>query len=258
MAAKAKIFLEVLNRRKQIEDYLTNLKIERAKEDSILIIKDEPPRNVLVQKSISDSSRASQKARNDSLQLARLKIIRLQHEMDSIQNAMLKVKNDSVKFAMLKQQSDSLLYSLRKTKSDSGEIVRQLALSKSLFSYSPEKPHAVGILMNKVDPVYVTEAKNAFNRYNQENFYNKTFEINTISLNDTLKLMLINGFDNSDAAVEYAVKAKKMAPRDIVPWLPVAKYSLLVITDQNLEVLKTNKDIRAYKKFLDASYPGKF
>ena len=258
MAAKAKIFLDVLSRRKQIEDYLTNLKIERAKEDSIIIIKDEPPVKVLVQKSISDSSRAAQKARNDSLQLARLKIIRLQHEMDSIQNAMLKAKNDSVKFAMLKKQSDSVLYSLRKTKSDSGEIVRQLALSKSLFSYTPEKPHAVGVLMNKVDPVYVTEAKNAFNRYNQENFYNKTFEINTVSLNDTLKLMLINGFENSDAGLEYAEKAKKMAPRDIVPWLPVAKYSFLIITDQNLEVLKMNKDIQAYKKFLEASYPGKF
>jgi len=295
MAAKAKIFLDVLGRRKQIEDYLTNLKIERAKEDSIVVTQDAPLRNNIAYKPIIDSLKALQKTKGDTSQLARAKIntalamqkkndsikiavpnmifdraqltkiksdsaqiSRLQHEMDSVQNAMSAAKNDSAKFAKLKKQADSILYSMKKMKSDSAQIAKQLSSFKSSFAYTPDRPHAVGILMNKVDPVYVSEAKNAFSRYNQENFYNKTFDINTVSLNDTLKLMLINGFENSDAALEYADKAKKMSPRDIVPWLPVAKYSFLVITDQNLEVLKTNKDIQAYKKFLDASYPGKF
>jgi tetratricopeptide (TPR) repeat protein len=271
MAAKAKNFLDVLGRRKQIEDYLTKLKIERAKDDSIVVIKDEPVRTTLAQKPISDSLRALQKAKNDSLRLAidvqkkndsvklaMAKISRLQHEMDSIQTAMLQAKSDSAKFARLKKRADSVSSTINKMKLDSAQIAKQLSSFKSSFSYNPDKPHAVGILMNKVDPVYVSETRNAFNRYNQENYYNKTFEIINVPLNDTLKLVLINGFENSDAALEYFDKVKKMAPREIVPWLPVGKYSFFIITDQNLEVLKTNKDIPAYKKFLDASYPGKF
>ncbi len=261
LAQKAKTFLDVLGRRKQIEDYLTNLKIERAKDDSVAITKDEPTRNILGQKPISDSSRALQKARNDSIQLAIARTnaaITLQKKMDSIQNAMLSAKNDSAKFKSLKKQADSILYSMKKMKSDSAQIAKQLSSFRSSFAYTPDKPHAVGILMNKVDPVYVTETKNAFTRYNLENYYNITFDINTVVLNDTLKIVLINGFENSGAALEYFDKAKKLAPREIVPWLPVGKYSFLIITEANLEVLKMNKDIPAYKRFLDASYPGKF
>ncbi|WEK33731.1 MAG: hypothetical protein P0Y53_14665 [Candidatus Pseudobacter hemicellulosilyticus] len=40
LAEKAQIMIDVLNRRKQIEDYLTNLKIERPKEDSLTWIDD--------------------------------------------------------------------------------------------------------------------------------------------------------------------------------------------------------------------------
>ncbi len=295
MAAKAKIFLEVLNRRKQIEDYLTNLKVERAKDDSVVVTHEEPLRNSIAYKPFIDSLRAIQKAQQDSSQPARSKlnpalvaqqkndslkigmnnlifdraqltkiksdsaqITKLQRQMDSIQNSMSAAKSDSAKFAKLKRQADSILYSIKKMRFDSAQIVKQLFSLRSSFVYAPEKPHAVGILMTKVDQVYVNEAKNAFSRYNQENFYNIIFDLNTVSLNDTLKLLLINGFANSGTALEYADKAKKMAPRDIVPWLPVGKYSFLIISDQNLDILKTNKDIPAYKKFLDASYPGKF
>ncbi len=256
MAAKAKIFLDVLGRRKQIEDYLTNLKIERAKEDSIVVTNDAPPK--MVQKTITDSSRSAQKARNDSLEVARKKLLKMQHYMDSIQNAMLLAKNDSLKSAMLKKKADSLSASITSLKADSGYISRQLAASKSPFIYAPHRTQAIAILLNKVDPVYVTETKNAFNRYNQENFYNKTYDISIAPLNDTIKIVIINGFENSDAALSYLNSAKKLAPREIVPWLPAGKYSFVIITAENLETLKANKDVPAYRKFLSASYPGEF
>jgi len=243
MANKAKTFLDVLSRRKQIEDYLTRLQIERAKEDSIVITEDKPSGNKIVQQAISDSARAAQKAKSDSLEKARLKMVKMQHEMDSIKNALQIAKNDSLKMAMLqKMKRDSLL----------------MVAMKTGFIYNPDKAQAVAILMDKVDPVYVNETKNAFNRYNQENFYNKTFDISIVPLNDTAKLVVISGFENSDAALAYLDKAKKTAPREVVPWLPVAKYSIIIISTENLEALKINKDIPAYKRFLNASYPGKF
>jgi hypothetical protein len=218
---------------------------------------DAPPKNNLVQKTISDSSRALQKARNDSLEASRKKILKMQHDMDSIKNAMLLAKNDSLKSAMLKK-ANSLSDSINKIKSDSLHIAQQLAALKSSFSYAPKTPQYVAILMNKVDPVYVSETKNAFNRYNQENFYNKTFDISITQLNDSMRMVLINGFANSDEALDYMDQAKKHAAREIVPWLPVAKYSFLIFTNDNLELLKNNKDIPGYRKFLNASYPGKF
>jgi hypothetical protein len=69
---------------------------------------------------------------------------------------------------------------------------------------------------------------------------------------------VISGFGNAVAALDYLDKAKKAAPRDIVPWLPAAKYSFIIITDDNLALLKSNIDLPAYLKFLSSYFPGKF
>ena len=58
------------------------------------------------------------------------------------------------------------------------------------FTWSPDKPQYVVMLMTNVDPVYVTESKNAFDRYNRENFYGKNYEIDKQSLSDTTKMMV--------------------------------------------------------------------
>ena len=193
------------------------------------------------------------KVKADSAQIAKL-----QQQMDSIQTAMLQAKNDAEKMAKLKKQADSISNSMKKAKADSVLTAQKIASFKSAFAYAPDKPQAVAILMNKVDPVYINETKNAFSRYNQENFYSLPLEITTVPLNDTIKLVLIKGFVDANKALEYMGKAKIGAPRDIVPWLPVGKYSFWIITDQNLETLISNKDITGYRKFLEASFPGKF
>lgn len=216
MAIKAKTLLDVLGRRKQIEDYLTNLNIERAKDDSIAV----------------DTSNAV-----------------------AINNLPPQPKAVDIKS---KPVVDSSQLVKPKLKADTAQASRKITGFVSAFTYTPEKPHGVAILMNKVDPVYVTETRNAFNRYNRESYYNKTFEINNVVVDDTTKLVIINGFENAETALEYLQKAQKVAPREIIPWLPPAKYSFLIITADNLEVLKNNKDMSTYKKFLTSYFPGKF
>jgi hypothetical protein len=150
---------------------------------------------------------------------------------------------------------------------DSGQVVlkkpdstqlRKQALFVSPFIWSPDKPQSVVLVMTKVDPVYVTESKNAFDRYNRETFYGKNYETSQLALSDTSKMMVIHGFDNAALALAYLDKAGNAAPREIVPWLPVNKYYFIIIDDQNLEILKANKDIRLYKKFLSVYSPDKF
>ncbi len=150
---------------------------------------------------------------------------------------------------------------------DSGQIVikkpdsiqlKKQALFVSPFTWSPSRPQSIVLVMTKVDPVYVTESKNAFDRYNRENFYGRNYETSKQEINDTTKMMVIQGFDNATAALAYLDKAGNAAPREIIPWLPVSKYFFIVIDDQNLEILKANKDLQLYRKFLSVYVPEKF
>ena len=50
---------------------------------------------------------------------------------------------------------------------------------------------------------------------------------------------------------------KKAAPEE-VSWLPANKYSFLLISEDNLQLLKTNKDFPAYIGALNKAFPGKF
>jgi hypothetical protein len=292
MAEKAKTFLDVLSRRKQIENYLTNLKVERAKEDSVVTIDDrtvtrtmdtsrmkkqntddtsdivKTKRNIgALQPGKQNQNDTSQsggpKIKITNTQLIQIKtnatqLAMLQHQMDSIENVGKKLHADSVQTAIAKAKMDSIRNVLQKLKSDSERLIKNLQTQQSVFAFAPDKPHNVALLITKVDPVYVTETRNAFNRYNKENYYNKTMTINNISLDDSMKLVVISGFDNATDALSYMEQARKIAPREIISWLPAAKYSFIIISDENLERLKANKDLTEYRKFLSAFFPGKF
>jgi len=109
-----------------------------------------------------------------------------------------------------------------------------------------------------VDPVYVSEARNAFSGYNQENFYSQQLTAENASLNDSVKVLVIGSFPTDKDALTYLTNARALAPRQIVPWLPADKYSFLIISGANLQLLLNNKDLNAYRQFLSAAYPGKF
>ena len=114
------------------------------------------------------------------------------------------------------------------------------------------------IILNKVDPVFGNEAKNAFARYNSEKYYNKTFSSSVLNIDPENKLLLIGPFDNAQAAMDYIQQVKPKAASDIVPWLKPDKYSFWIISEQNLGILQSNPDIAAYKRFLEQNLPGKF
>jgi hypothetical protein len=176
-------------------------------------------------------------------------LAQLRRTVDSLQAAMQKAMADSLQMAKLKSQADSAKAAIRKLQADTAQLAARIRTSNSPFAYTPDKPHSVMIVMDKVDPVYVTEARNAFNRYNQENFYGQSLTIDNSSVSDSLKLVVIGSFENAGAALDYMHKAQASAAREIVPWLPVNKYSFLIISGTNLDLLLNNKDMPAYKRF---------
>ena len=110
----------------------------------------------------------------------------------------------------------------------------------------------------KVDVMFINEAKNAFTRYNKEKYYNQTFEASIVPLDEDRKLLIISGFTNAADAVSYVQEARKIAHLEIVPWLKNDKYSFSIMSDSNLPILLEKKDLPQYSKFLDQNLPGKF
>jgi outer membrane protein assembly factor BamD (BamD/ComL family) len=130
-------------------------------------------------------------------------------------------------------------------------------LAKGQFLLKPDSPHIVLMILDKVAGMYVNEARNALTRYNNENYYGQQIMVNKDDLDADRSLLLISSFANDNAAMEYYSKLKRSAGREM-SWLPAAKYSFLIITNGNLQVLKNNKDITGYKVLLNNLYPGKF
>lgn len=193
LKSKAQTMIDVLRRRAEIENYLTNLQITRDTENNIIIPADKP--------------------------VAKKPVV-------------VPVMKDSVKKS-------------------------NVPLVSGPFTMALSAPHVVLMVLEKVDPVYINEAKNAFTRYNTENFYGQSMTINKDMLDAEHNLLVITGFADAATALQYYDKIKKAAGNE-VSWLPANKYSFLIITNDNLQLLKTNKNIAEYKKLLNTQFPGRF
>jgi hypothetical protein len=126
------------------------------------------------------------------------------------------------------------------------------------YTYDVNAPQYVVVVLNKVDNIFGNEARNAFNRYNQEKYYSLPLKSEIVPLDAENKLLLIGNFSNVVQAIEYTQKAAAFAPREIVPWLKAEKYSFTVISQANLEVLKNDPDLNAYRKFFEEHTGTKF
>ncbi len=137
-------------------------------------------------------------------------------------------------------------------------VAKKPVIAPDMYSFSADKPHYVVIVLNKVDPVFVNEAKNAFYRYNKDTYYNKTMDAELVQVDADTRLLLISPFTNAADAMTYVDATKPKTASTIIPWLKGGKYSYIIITAENLEILKASKDVNKYKEFLDKNMPGKF
>jgi len=209
MKEKAGRLLNALSRRTEIEYYLKNLKITRAKDSEIVStprVYTGPKQGPVVVKPVAKDS---------------------------------------------SQPKATVLTPIPVKAKDS------LSVIADSFNVSTSAAYNVVMVMEKVDHSYATEARNAVANYDDENVYGQ----NIIAANDTLdtdhSLVVISSFKNADDAMAYYSKLKKAAP-EYLSWLPANKYSFLIITKNDLDLLKKNKDITGYRKRLNMQYPGKF
>ncbi len=213
LADKAGNMIQVLSRRKQIEDELQNLNVVRPAADTMVYV---PP---FIEQPTA--------VRRDT--------------------AIVKTNAFVINQPAFKPRTDTMV-----TK----PLVNKP--SGSLYTYDANATQYVVVILNKVDNVFGNEARNAFNRYNKEKYYNLPLTSQVMPLDGENRLLLIGNFTNIMQAAEYVQKAVPLASREIVPWLKADKYSFTLISEKNLEVLKTNPDLTTYKKFLEQQSGLKF
>lgn len=259
MNQKTANLLSVLSRRKQIEEYLTKLEIERPEDDEPVMISSAPLKK---QKVIQPPKQEIAVTSDKKITLPPDKKPDIPTEQpDTVTKAAEPGKEANA--ALIKSNNNptekpKVSIDLSKRKADSLQIITKPAATNLAYTNDPAQPHYVVLVLDRVDPVYATEARNAFSRYHRERYNNKNIEISALTLNDDTRFVLLKNFENASVALDYILKTKKLTQSDIIPWLTVEKYSFIMITESNLELLKTKKDISSYKKFLNEAYPGQF
>jgi len=210
LAEKAGLLIDVLSKRKSIENYLNGLDISRVPDAPKLVAP------VIVKDSTS--------------------------------------KTKPVVMAPVKTQANP--QQQQKAGKDSTISTPTTQSSSNAFSWNPDQPQKVIMILDQVEGVYVNEAKNAYNRFNGSNGITGIV-INRDTLMAGKDIIVFNEFKNMDAAIVYHDKIKKAAPVQ-VSWIPKQKISFLVISAANLDILKRTKKTDDYKTLINNYYPGKF
>lgn len=249
MADKARTLVDVISRRKEIEEYLTNLQIERPTEDSIVLVNDIKPRVTPIVPQQDSSTVGTVKPMQNLLPDSVIAKANAQQQPVTTQPQPDRKTPQVAPPPIVTQNQLNPPVQGRDTLQGVKPIL-------SVYTLDTAATHIVALVLDKVDPVYVTESRNAFTRYNREN--SLAMAVNNMVLSDDVRLMLVDGFPNAAAALAYMEKAKKAAPAEVIPWLPAAKYSFIIISHNNLPVLINLKNIAAYRQFLAQGYPGRF
>lgn len=244
MADKAAVMKDVVSRRAEIEDYLTRTNIVRQTEDSIVIPFDEGPKvNKIVQDKKQQDNKvtvANQPTQNNA-NITRPAVPVQKTEAEKTD------RNNAGKIGINP-----------KTAKDTTTLkpIKEIKV-ETAYIYNSNEPYTVLIYFDQVDPVYISEARNAFQRYNNSTHSGETISLKMNDADKETLWMEMGMFSDVTIAMGYMDEWKKNA-RQIIPWLAESKYNFIVISERNLEVLKTRKNMEEYKLFLRQNIKDKF
>ncbi len=211
LSERAITMIDVLKRRKEIEEYLTKLDAKVEEEEVA-------KRVDLDTYGLQDTRKPDSSFANNKLKVTELP------------------KRDSLK--------------LKPDKPDT-------LASKPLFSFNAAEKHFVAVVLDRVDNVYINEGKNSFVRFNGSRMSNPPpVSINKIDAQYTI--LLLGPFKDAGDAVDYVTKTRPLTAARILPWLSAAKYSYLVISEENMKLLQENKQVEAYRNMIKQALPGVF
>jgi hypothetical protein len=125
------------------------------------------------------------------------------------------------------------------------------------YVYNPTEQYGVLLLLKDVDVVYINEAKRALTRYNAERYAGSQLTLRNDKIGES-PYILISVFANAAEALGYVDKTAPIASKEVFPWLPVEKYTFVIISPNNLKKVLEEKVTGPYLQFIRAQIPGKF
>jgi len=259
LGARAKTMIDVLGRRKEIEDHLNKLNITRYPSDTTV--------NTL---SASPLLKAPEPTKTGTVVTNNPPVVNTPAvippatiattttpKKDSVTKApIVKTANVSKKDSLSKSVGSSVKGGTTAKK----DSLAKLLVPKPMLGIDTATPQMVGIVMDRVDIVYINESVNAFNRYNSQAFSGQTLEITKQKIDNRYSLLTIKSpdFTTASKAMAYIAAVKPKTNTNIVPWLDASKFSFIIIDQTNYDLLKQNLDMQGYLNKLKAAMPGKF
>lgn len=244
LAEKALTMIDVLKRRNEIENYLANLKVDR-KDDDLRRGVDLDSTNPFTGLKIKKQTLA---APPDELAPASRDIANI-WDRSTIDIDPARRARDS---GLINARAPTSALSLERNNAGDGTI------KKFGYSFNVADTQFVAVILEKVDPIFVTESRNAFSRFNQERFSADRIIIGTQKISDQYEFLLFGPFSNASDAVGYIDKTRPLTASRIIPWLAADKYSFLIISGNNLRILMNTKDLAGYRAFMHEVFPDKF
>jgi outer membrane protein assembly factor BamD (BamD/ComL family) len=256
MAKKAQTMIDVLNRRAQIEDELSRYQIQRV-EDTTATKPVQPIAQIPPTRKDTVTNRPNvviNPVKNDPL-ANRPIVTDPSIKRDTVSKKPDIVSNPPIKKDTVAKKPDVVVNPVKRD-TIVNTAIKPLRKPGEYYFDAAAKHHSA-IILDKVDPLFVTEVKNAYVRFNRER-YRQTFPMNVLDLDANRKVLLIGDFSSAQEALNYMIAAKQAAPSEVMPWLKAEKYSFWIINDENLPLLVEKKDLEQYRKFLVQNLPGKF
>jgi len=209
LAEKAKTFLDVISRRKEIENYLTQLSIERPVE--------------IPDKKIDLNSTQAE-------------------DVPVTVKAPVKVNVPAAAPAPSTIKAAPI----------------EKGFAPATYQFNASDSQFVAIALYKVDPVFVSEARNAWNRFNQERYYNQKLPISVIRVNESEQILIMGPFANAAEASTYTDRNRPLASSRVTPWLETSKFSFAIISRDNLDLLLKKGETATYWQMLRNLFPDKY
>ncbi len=242
LADKATTMIDVLQRRSQIESYLTNLTIEKPEELTERRV-DLYSTNTLAAANLTvlDSAKTPKK-----LELVKKELIDIT-DTKTISTA-----------AVIKKEPLSQIPKLPLQKVQLENTVFGQPVNDNNYVFNAADTQYVVVVLDKVDPIFITEGRNAFNRYNQETYSGQNLTISTRKINNQFQFLMVGPFVNAQGAMNYIDRTRPLAKSRIIPWLTADKYSFMMISNFNMNILLKKDDVDGYHTFIQQVFPDKF
>ncbi|MEO8172562.1 MAG: tetratricopeptide repeat protein, partial [Sediminibacterium sp.] len=242
LAEKANTMIDVLKRRSQIENYLTNLNLDKQDDIASRGVDLNTTSTIIANSGKKKDSLAAPKQLNAApTQLADLS------NTKTVSTA-----------AVIKKDSTGIIIPKGLKQIEVGNaVVPEPAAKSKTYTFNAADTQYVVVVLNNVDPIFITESRNAFNRYNQDMYSDKGIQVYNRKINNQYTFLMFGPFANASDAVTYIDRTRPLTKTRIVPWLTADKYSFSMISNANMELLISKEDVEGYHTFIKQIFPDK-